>query len=427
MRFLPLLLAFSAASSFADSNQAPKRLTVKEAEETALRQNPQVAEAQSVAQASSQVPIELGSAYFPTVSGNVTGAGAPENSRIAAGGLNNPIVYDRFAMGVMVSQLVTDFTRTSNLVQSARFHAKAQDSVAEATRAQTVLRVDRAYYSVLRAQAVLKVAQQTVSARQLVADQADTLAKNKLKSELDVSFANVNLSDSKLLLASAVNQLEAARAELSAAMGYPSLQVFELVDEPMPAEPPASSDELMRQAVDRRPELAALRLEVNSAEKFAKAERALLYPTVSALFTAGTIPAGQSQLSDRWVAAGLNIGIPVFNGKLYSARHNEALYKLEAVRQRQRDVENQISREVRVAWLDSKTAYERVGLTQQMLNQANLAYQLAQSRYELGLSSIVELSQAQLNQTSAEIAGVSARYEYQLQRAVLDFQISERR
>jgi outer membrane protein len=195
----------------------------------------------------------------------------------------------------------------------------------------------------------------------------------------------------------------------------------------MPTELPPSSDGLVKQAFDRRPELAALRLEVNSAEKFAKAERALLYPTVSALFTAGSIPAGQKQLSDRWVAGGLNIGIPVFNGKLYSARHNEALYKLEAVRQRQRDVENQISREVRVAWLDSKTAYERVGLTQQMLNQANLAYQLAQSRYELGLSSIVELSQAQLNQTSAEIAGVSARYEYQLQRAVLDFQISERR
>ena len=58
-----------------------------------------------------------------------------------------------------------------------------------------------------------------------------------------------------------------------------------------------------------------------------------------------------------------------------------------------------------------------------MLDQATQALDLAQSRYDLGLSSIVELSQAQLNKTSAEIASAGAKYDYQFQRAVLDYQI----
>ena len=91
-----------------------------------------------------------------------------------------------------------------------------------------------------------------------------------------------------------------------------------------------------------------------------------------------------------------------------------------------KDLENQIARDVRVAYLNAVTARERMDLTSKLLDQARMASELAQSRYELGLGSIVELSQAQLNQTSAEIAGVSARYDYQLQRSILDYQVGSK-
>ena len=71
----------------------------------------------------------------------------------------------------------------------------------------------------------------------------------------------------------------------------------------------------------------------------------------------------------------------------------------------------------------NRTAFERVGLTGQLLKQAQLALDLARGRYDLGLSSIVELSQAQLNLTAAQIGSASARYDYQAQRAVLTYQV----
>ena len=78
---------------------------------------------------------------------------------------------------------------------------------------------------------------------------------------------------------------------------------------------------------------------------------------------------------------------------------------------------------MRIAYLNALTASERLGLTNQLLSQAQLAMDLARGRYDLGLSSIVELSQAQLNLTSAQIATATARYDYQAQRAILDYQV----
>ena len=152
------------------------------------------------------------SAYFPTVFGSVTGAEAQDGSRIAAGGLNNPIILDRVAAGVSVSQLVTDFGRTSDLVQTASLRAQALQQDAVTDRADVLLRVDRAYFNALRAQAILRVAQDTVNARQLVVDQVSALAPSNLKSGLDVSFAKVNLSEAQLLLLQARNDQAAAFA-----------------------------------------------------------------------------------------------------------------------------------------------------------------------------------------------------------------------
>ena len=118
----------------------------------------------------------------------------------------------------------------------------------------------------------------------------------------------------------------------------------------------------------------------------------------------------------------MNINVPVFNGHLFSARRSEAELRAQAAAQNLRDLENRVARDIQIAWLNASTAFERLGLTAQLLEQASLAMDLAQSRYDLGLSSIVELSQAQLNKTSAEIASASAKYDYQLLRAVLEYQ-----
>jgi outer membrane protein len=398
-------------------------LTLAEAEQMALRAHPAIQSAQLNAQAAGQVVTETRSAELPTVFGSVTGAGALSGSRLAAGALNNPIIYNRLASGVTGSQLITDFGRTRNLVESSKLREVAENQNAETIRDQVILAVDRAYFAVLRAQAVLTVSDQTVKARQTVADQVKALAESKLKSQLDLSFANVNLASAKLDLADARNNVQSALAEFSTTLGLPAPQSFQLAEEPLPPDLPKDLTNLIDSAIRKRPELASLRAEQGAAEHFAQAEKDLRRPTISALASVGYIPAGQVQLGDRYAAAGANINIPVFNGKLFRARQTEAELRAKAVARNVQDLENQVARDVRVAYLNAVNSYERLGLTAQLLDQAKLGLDLAQSRYDLGLGSIVELSQAQLNETSAEIVSTRAKYDYQTGRAILAYQV----
>lgn len=400
-----------------------EQLTLQQAQTIAIQNHPQVQGAMAVAAAAKAQVTQAKSQYYPTVFGSATGVDAENNSRIAAGALNNPVIYERYANGLTVDQLITDFGRTHELVKSSDLHAKAQQENVVTTRADVLLGVDQAYYALLRANAVLNVAQETVKERQNVSDQVTALQRNQLRSGLDVTFANVDLAQAKLLLIQAQNDVDAAQAQLSAALGYSDARTFQLQDEPIPSAPSSDVTDLLQRAFMNRPELIGMRLDAQAAHAYATAERDLWFPTLSAAGSAGLTPYGATELAPRYAAAGFNLNIPIFNGHLFGALQTEAKENAIAQDQSVRSEVDLIARDVRTAWLNANSAYQRLSVTQQLLDEASQSVNLAQSRYNLGLSSIIELSQAQLNQTQAQVQQASAKYDYQTQTAVLNFQI----
>jgi outer membrane protein len=399
--------------------QDVQRLSLRDAEAQAVQSHPQIRVGQYGALAAAETVREIKSSYFPTVLGSFTGAQAQDGTRIAAGGLNNPTILDRFAYGFSASQMLTDFGRTTALSSSATLRVDSRQQDVEARRATVLLDVDRAYFEVLRAQAVLRVAEQTVAARQIVVDQVTALASTGLKSSLDVSFANVNLSESRLLLLQARNDVQASYAGLSSSMGTSQTTAYELADESLPDAPPADSAALIAQAIRDRPDVARER---QSQAKFAQAERDLWFPTISLVGAAGLTPYHQTGLTNQYSAMGVNLSIPLSNGNLFAARRAEANFRASAQQQALQDLENRVTRDVQIAWLNAQTAYQRLDLTNQLLAQATDALDLAQARYNLGITSIVELTQAQLNATRAQIEQATARYEYQARTAALRYQ-----
>lgn len=425
---LPVAAQMALPSSQTPATQASnsgQTLTLQQAQALATRNNPQISVARLIALASHQATREVRSNLWPTAAVNITGVDAESGTRITAGALNNPIIYERAAAGASVSQLIYDFGRTSNLVASATLAEKAQAQNAVATREQILLAVSQAFYEALQTQAVVTVAEQTVNERQTVANQINELFKNKLKSGLDLSFANVNLAQAKLLLLDAQNSDNAARANLSMLMGFASLQNYQLVEDQTTnaIQPPANIDDLITTAFAMRPEILALQFESQSANKFRVAERDLLFPNIRALGVIGDAPFGNAVVANTWYGAvGANMDIPVFNGFLYTARAHEARLRAEASDERLRAMRDQISRDVRTSWLNANAAYQKLDVTKQLLQQANLGLSLAKTRYQMGLSSIVELSQAQLQETQAEISSVQAGYDYQLALATLTYE-----
>lgn len=405
-------------------------LTLEQAHALALKNHPQVLAAQATYLRSDQFIREARSAYFPTINGEVTGAQANLSARLGAGALNDPRLFNHFGSGLALTQLITDAGRTNNLVANARLMAQASRDTYQATRYDVLLAVDQAYYEVLLSQQLVKVAQQTVATRTTVTDQVSELAKNKLRSQVDLSFAQVNLSNAKLMLLRAQNRLEAAYAGLAQALGTQQPVAYQLANQPLPPTVPENPETLVTQAIQDRPELASLRAQQEADQKMVYAERDLKRPTVGLIAVGGALPYinpgnANSDIPKGYESVAINVQIPVFNGHLFSARRQAAEYQLQATEQRVRDLQNRVARDVKTSWENARTAYQAISTTQQLLDEANLALDLAQGRYKLGLASIVELTQAQLGQTEAEVENLSAKYEYQETYAALQYTLGQ--
>ena len=427
-----LLVCLSASRSIAQ--QQPQPLSLKEARQIALANRPLVRAADLSVAGARQNTIQVQSARYPQLSASITAADAYRetttqdgkevtlDTRIAAGGLNNPTILRRESNGLFLSQLITDFGRTANLVESAKLGETAQQHLANATRAQVILETSDAYFAALEAQSVLQVAAKTVDARSLLFDRISAMARNKIKSELDVRFAQVNLGEARLLLLRAENAVDAAFARLSTSLGYHDGRRFALTEESTTT-PLADIDTLLGQAVAARPDLASLRADRDAARKSVDAAKALSYPTINLYAAAGVTPYGDDRLSRNYGAIGLNLSVPLFDGGKISALQQQAQLRSLALSENLLEAQNNVLRAVRVAWLNARSGYENIGITENLRDAASQALVLADARYKLGITSIVELNQAQLSAIDAEIAYARAKYQYQTARAILDFQV----
>ena len=424
--FGALSLVGSLAGCLLAQPAAPVKLSLSDAEALALKNHPKVLAAQHEVSAMNQRVDEARSAYFPTLAADSTASQANPRARIGASLLTVPSLFNRLGEGITLSQLITDSGRTPNLVASSRLQASAAQQNEQATKYDILVRVNQAYFGTLRAQALVKVAQETVAARQLLDQQVTTLYNNGLRSEVDVAFVDVNVSQARLLLLQSQDQVQEAFAELTRALGAQGPATYQLADEPLPPSPPADVEDLVQQALSARPELASLQFNRDAAYKFELAEKDLSLPNASFLGVGGYIPY-IAQLSlphvtpPEYEGVGINVQIPIFNGGLFKARREEAHYRAMEADQRLRDEAQAVARDVRSAWASASTAYQRLDVTAEMVRHANLAQQLAQGRYNLGLSTIVELTQALLAVTEANIQSLDAKYDYQSQYATLQY------
>jgi len=428
-QILPILLCLAAGVGGLKANpaNAVPLLTLSDAQKLALKNHPQIAAANYRALAAREAVVETRAGFFPSVNLYGTAAGADtEEARILAGGLNNPSVFNRAAGGVQVNQLITDFGRTANLTASSKYQAQAENQNAVFTREQVLLQADIAYFGALQAQAVLHVARQTFDTRQLLLDQVTALATNKLRSQLDVSFAQVELQQARLLVEKTQNDADAAMATLSTALGYREFHEFQLVEQSPLVQPVTNGvADLVQTALAHRPELLSLRNERDAARRLARAQRDARLPTLAAVGVAGDAPTHDSHLPDNYAAGGVQLSLPLFAGGLYIARQHEAELKAQADAELLRSAEDNVIRDVRIAWLNVNNALEQLHTTEELVRNAADAYALAQARYQTGISSIVELSEAQLNLTSAQIADTDARYAVLIQEANLAYQIGK--
>lgn len=397
-------------------------LTLAQAEAVAIANQPRILAARLRALAAEQRVRESRAGFLPTVGFNATGVSvADTGTATAAGALTTSSLSDRFAYGANLVQMVTDFGRTSALVSSQRSLAEVQKDQATLTAAQIRLSVRDAYYQTMGAEAVLRAAREAETNRQLISRQIGALAQSQLRSTVDVSFADVLESEAELAVVRAESDVQQQRVSLATAMGETRPITAPLAEEPLPVALPPDPASFLTEASTGRADLQAVVAQQKAAAHYAEAERKLDYPTLNALGAAGSIPFHDHTLKDNYAAVGFNLNIPVFDGGLFRARQAEADLEAKARAQDVDAIKLEVNKQVQDKWYQANAAYRSLAVSARLVAQSKEALRLAQARYDAGLGSIVELNQAQLSETSAEITAAGTNYDYLSRRAELDY------
>jgi outer membrane protein len=397
-------------------------LSLPQAEAIAVTNQPHILAARLRAQAAAQRVRQAHAGLLPEVNFNATGVRvADTDTATAAGALTTSSLSDRFAYGANIVQLVTDFGRTSALIASSRASEQAQQDEATLTVADIRLGVREAYFQVLGAEAVLRAAREAEQNRELISRRVGALAESQLRSTLDVNFAGVLESQAELAVVRAESTVEQQRAHLATAMGLDNPVTATLSDVALPTQLPRDPSALLPEADTQRADLNAAQNRAKAASEYAKAEKRLSYPTLNALGAAGEIPFHDHTLHDNYAAAGFNLQVPVFNGGLFAARRNEAALEATARTRDAQEVRLEVNEQVRDDWYKADEAFRSLDVSARLVVQSREALRLAQARYDVGLGSIVELNEAQLNETSAEIQSADATYTFLARRTELDY------
>jgi outer membrane protein len=418
----------------------PNRLTLNQAETIALQQAPSLAAANYNTQAAQQVVQEARSQFFPQVLGEITAVGtgngienafggshqAKKTTRLGAtAGLSASTLLNHESNGINITQLIFDFGRTANLTAASKFDAMSEAEREKVAKEQVLWQTAGGYFHVLKAQALLSVANRTVAARQVVYDDVAALAMSMLKSDLDVLFARGDLQKAEQLVLEAKAGLSMANAELSRAMGLQEDRLFTLAEEPLKQLPAESVAPLVARALQNRPDLIALRDHVESARKFARAQGDARLPKLEAFGSFGRTPVGDPGVKGNYSAAGINLELPLFTGGLLSSRQDEAELRKESQQELLSDQQLEVVKQVNTAWFDAVTALKNIDLAKELVSDAQQALQLAEGEYRSGQTSIMELSQAHLNALQAEIGAASAKFDYQLKLVQLDYETGD--
>lgn len=360
---------------------------------------------------------------LPQLSGSV-GATRSElwSSTGGVATLSGKQLSDSFLAQVQLSQVLFDFGKTLAATEAARKLAEVAVEDVELQRQLISLTVKEAYTNTLFSQRLIRVQEQAQERAELNLRSAKGFFDVGTRPKSDVARAEVDVANAKLDLIRAKNALRTAIVALNIAMAInvdtPTQIVDNLVYQPLTLDRPQLRSDSLRQ----RPEYRQAKLRAAAAEATERQTFRNFFPDVSG---SGSYGGSQPQLNENW-SLGLSLSWSLFDGGGRIARYQEAKANLEGARARVKSTELDIVQNVEQAEIAVEEAQERILAAQTLVASAQENFRLAQGRFDAGVGTILELTDAQLALTQAQNTESQALADYRIALARLDRAVGRR-
>ncbi len=369
---------------------------------------------------------------------------------------------NQYSGNASLNQLIYDFGKTSTKTKIQKLYLSSSSFDVDDATIQIVYNVKQAYYSALLAKINKDIYAQTIKQYEQHLKQAKAFFETGTKSKIDVTTAEVNLSNSKLNFISANNAYKIAKATLNNTMGLnepPEYDVADTVTFKRPenfikqninisnkTEPHIQSasntvlktavekhniiesldfkkfdvklDEAVKKAFDNRPDLKSLITRETASKESVKLAKKDYFPSLSGFASYGY--GGQEFPIDSGWSFGANINVPVFNGLLTKHKVNEARANLNVAKSNIEILKQNIYLQVKQAYINLTEAESRIPVAELIIKQAKENCELAIGRYKVGVGNSVELQDAQVSYNNAQLSYVKALYDYNTAHSALE-------
>jgi outer membrane protein TolC len=422
------LLDSGAASSQEVSLPQPgKPLSLNDCVALALRFNPALRSNQALIEAQKARVEQALAAYYPQINFNANYNTATSNFA-TLGGTTVAVARsqyswaftDLFSMGPTLTQLIYDFGRTSSSVKINRENVKANEQDLVTTRQTVILNVQQAYFAVLQGQRLIEVAKDVVTQTKQHLEQAQGFYQAGTRPKIDVTKAEVDMANAQLALIQANNNFAVAQVTLNNAIGFTQTLTFPVEDTLGFAPREYRLEDIVTTAYDQRSEILQIKAKQRSQEGAIQLAQSSYYPILSGnasnLYRTNTFP---TDFLWDW-SFGITLSVPLFSGFSSPNQVSEQRANLKNLISQEETLKLNIRLEAEQAYLSQKQAAEQVRVTEKAVGQAQENYELASGRYQVGVGSPLEITDAEVQLANAKANHIQALYNYKVAEARIE-------
>jgi len=416
--FLCLPVLFPQAAFAADEIRQGETLDLARCVDIALKNHPSLVSAKGSLDASTSRVYQAKAGYYPEVnlSSGYSRIHPARGSGTAAG--SGKYSYDAYQSQVNLNQTLFDFGKTSTQVKVNTLSADASTADLEDASSRVVFNVKQAYYGMAQSRQSRDAYAESVVQYEQRLDQARRFYEVGTKPKIDVTNAEVALSQARLNLSQAENALRIARLTLNNAMGVPDAPAYDIRETPGFQDYPLDLDGALKKAYEARPDLVSVRAKREAAERSIDLAYKGYYPVLSG--NAGYGWTGQDFPLDREWSLGASLTFPLFSG--FSTRYQveEARGNLEVLKGDEELIRQNVLYDVKQAFYNLGEVRERITLAELSVRQARENRELAQGRYAAGVGNTIEVTDALTSEINAKTSYINALFDYRLAVASLE-------
>lgn len=408
-----LIFFFSHSLWAADNISRSDVLTLQMCIDTALKNHPSIIAARGTVRQSESKIGQARAGYYPQLSlqSGYSRVGPPSSSL-----RSDP--YNSYANSLNLNQTLFDFGKTSTSVDIQSLGKQSAEADVQDVTVSIIMAVKESYYSFLKARMSQTVATETVEQFRQHFDIAKTFFETGKSSKIDVTSAEVNLSNARIQLISAQNAQRIARANLNKSMGLLSVPEYGIQEAFYLEQAVMSLETALALAYKNRPDILSIRLKKNALEKSVDLNKKGYLPVLSG--NAGYGYAGDdTSINPSW-NAGVTLNVPLFTGFSTKYAVLESLAGLDIARANEDLLWQKIHLEVQSAWLNRKEAFERIEAGKTIVRQAEETLELARGRYATGVGSSIEITDAMIKLNNAKMTYINALSDFSVAQASLE-------